>query len=83
MSWSTAWSTVPWRPATGCTNGAEEVAEEDLHASGVETVVASENGSAHHDASADHATRRRPKTKRATTRSKPARASGTSPKKKS
>jgi hypothetical protein len=60
-----------------------DVAEEDLHDSGVETVHASENGSAHHDEPADHATRRRPKTKRAGTRSKPARASGTTTKKKS
>jgi hypothetical protein len=60
-----------------------EVVEEDLHDSDIEVVHASENGSAHHDEPADHATRRRPKTKRAATRSKPARASGTSPKKRS
>lgn len=60
----------------------EEAAEEDPHEADVEVVHASENGSAHHDESADHATRRRPKSKRTTTRAKPARTSGTSPKKK-
>jgi hypothetical protein len=45
-----------------------DVAEDDMHDSDVETMRGADNGTAHHDDSADHATHRRPKAKRGATR---------------